>query len=464
LHKETSVERLVQATIATLTEGIGADVVKVWVIGAGGRLRCAGSFGVLPEDRGDSHVLASLTVERNAPLLVEQADDSEDASLAETVHDGGISEGTALGVPIPGHLNCRGAIECFCSPDRGLFSRSALDFSVAVAHQFGMALESCEHRERLEQAKQELRRRASSQTPLVGSSDKMERVREQIARVGPSAATVLVIGESGTGKELAARSIHDHSRHRGGPFVAVNCAAFCESLLESELFGHEAGAFTGADRRRVGQFERAHRGTIFLDEIGEMSANCQAKLLRVLEGHPFERLGGQEFVRVDVRILAATHQDLSELVRKRRFREDLYYRMRVVEIRLPPLRERDDDVVDLACLFLEQFRQEMSRGPSRLSSEAIDAIRRYHWPGNVRELKNAVERAVVMGRSEVVAPADLGLPPDGNAGSSNGEAFSLKEAERRHIESVLRRVGGNKVEASRILGIARGTLYKKMKD
>jgi len=367
-------------------------------------------------------------------------------------------------VPIPGASCCRGAIECHRTLDSGLFERGDLDFAVVVAYQLGTALENLEHRERLEQANDQLRRQLASQTKLVGSSPAMQAVLERIARVGPTSSTVLILGESGTGKELVARAIHEISRHSAGPYVPVNCAAFSESLLESELFGHEIGAFTGADRRRIGQFERAHQGTIFLDEIGEMSSSCQAKLLRVLEGHPFERLGGQEAIHVDVRVIAATNRDLIELIGQGRFREDLYYRLRVIDLPIPPLRERGEDAIELAASFLQDFRQQVGRGPRRLSPEVIAAIRQHPWPGNIRELKNAVERAVVLGHAEEVSPQDMGLATAGARNTPHPEQLSLREAERRHIEYVLGRVAGNKAEACRILGIGRGTLYKKLQE
>jgi Nif-specific regulatory protein len=342
--------------------------------------------------------------------------------------------------------------------------RSDLDFSVVVAHQAGLALENLEHRERLELANAELRRRVSSHNRMVGSSNAMKQVLEQIARVGPAGSTVLILGDSGTGKELVARSIHDMSRHSAGPYVTVNCAAFSESLLESELFGHEVGAFTGADRRYVGQFERAHRGTIFLDEVGEMSLACQAKLLRVLEGHPFQRLGGDEEIRVDVRVIAATHRNLPEMIEEKSFRDDLYYRLRVIDIKMPPLRDRSDDVIELAAMFVDTFGSQMGRGPLRLSEEAMEVLRSYEWPGNVRELKNAVERAVVLGQGEEVLAADFGLPVASGTRPVSGEMVTLKEAELRHIHYVLERCNGNKTKACRILGIGRATLYSKLEE
>jgi Nif-specific regulatory protein len=259
---------------------------------------------------------------------------------------------------------------------------------------------------------------------------------------------------------LVAQTVHAFSGRQAGPFVAVNCAAFSESLLESELFGHEKGAFTGAESRRQGQFELAHRGTIFLDEVGELSPACQARLLRLLEGQPFQRLGGAEQIRVDVRIVAATNRDLREMVQAGTFREDLWYRLRVIELVTPPLRERGSDIMLLATHFLERFRAETGRGPQRFSHPAATAMMRYGWPGNVRELRNAVERAVVLSTSEEVAPGDLGLtsPPPARAGALR----SLADAEQQHIDFVLHAVCGNKTEACKILKIGRATLYNKL--
>ena len=373
LHQESQVESLIQIAINALVDGISPDAASFWLVGVDGRLRCAGTWGDASSTE-NPHVLASLSVEKNKAFLIRDIGEDPEISEAAT------NLGTALSVPIPNQGGCRGAIECYRFPDRPLFTRGALDFTSVVAHQTGLALENLEHRERLEQANEQLRLQLAGQSRLIGSSPEMQEVLEKITRVGPTAATTLILGESGTGKELVAHSIHELSQHSSGPCVAVNCAAFSDNLLESELFGHEAGAFTGADRRRIGQFERAHRGTIFLDEVGEMSLACQAKLLRMLEGHPFQRVGGEEFIHVDVRTVAATHRDLQELVNRGKFREDLYYRLRVVDIHVPPLRERGDDLIELASLFMERFRKQTGRGPQRLDATAINAIRAYHWP------------------------------------------------------------------------------------
>ncbi|MEA1949781.1 MAG: sigma 54-interacting transcriptional regulator [Planctomycetota bacterium] len=459
LYVQPDVEQLARLARETLCEAIDAEMVNLWLADVDGRLRRYGGDAPIAT-RDDDHLLASIAVENDEAMLMGLHESSDER---EGNRDDADESRSAIAVPIPASQRPRGAFECFRSVTHGGFGRDDLEFAVAVAHQFGMALENLEHRMELEQANEQLRVRLAAQTRLQGSSPQMQGLLDQVARVAPTTSTVLILGESGTGKELVSRMIHELSPRSAGPFVTVNCAAFSESLLESELFGHEQGAFTGAQQRRLGQFERAHRGTIFLDEIGETSPACQAKLLRLLEGHPFERLGGGESIRVDVRIVAATHRELPELVKAGRFREDLYYRLRVIELRVPPLRERGEDVLQLAVHFLEQYRHETGRGPRRFSSQAAEAVTAHGWPGNVRELKNAVERAVVLGRGEEIVVEDLGLPrADDTAAVGESQLVSLEEAQQRYILNVLRCVDGNKTQACKILRIGRGTLYKKL--
>jgi len=451
LYTQSTVEQLAQSATETLREATGAEVVHVWLAGVDGRLRRCGEASRSDPRDDDVHLLASIAVENDEAMLMDPRE-----------CDGVEPRQSVIAVPVPGRQRPRGALECSGpGPGRG-FGHDELKFAVAVAHQFGMALEVLEHRGELEQANEQLRARLAGETRLQGDSPPIRELLDQIGRVAPSTSTVLILGESGTGKELVSQMIHELSPRSAGPFVAVNCAAFSETLLESELFGHEPGAFTGAQQRRLGQFERAHRGTIFLDEVGETSSACQAKLLRLLEGHPFERLGGSEPIRVDVRIIAATHRNLPERVEAGRFREDLYYRLRVIELRVPALRERGEDVFELAVHFLEHYRRETGRGPWRFSPEAADAVAAYDWPGNVRELKNAVERAMVLGRGEEITAEDLGLPRGGAQDERDSGLVSLEEAQRRYIHHVLQAVGGNKTHACKILGIGRGTLYKKL--
>jgi Nif-specific regulatory protein len=287
----------------------------------------------------------------------------------------------------------------------------------------------------------------------------------------PTDATVLVRGESGVGKELVAAAIHHASKRAAGPLVCMNCAALSPSLLESELFGHEKGAFTGATERKLGKFEAADGGTLMLDEIGEMDAEIQAKLLRVLEGHSFERVGGNASIDVDVRVVAATNRDLQEMVAEGTFRQDLFYRLHVIEIQVPPLRERGEDILLLAQHFLAKFNDSMGRRIESISDAAQKKLLDYHWPGNIRELRNVIERAVVLNSGTRIDAEHLLLTPAsiGQRGQENRSAefasveTSLADLERAHIERVLRHTDGNKSRAASILGIERSTLDRKLK-
>ena len=315
----------------------------------------------------------------------------------------------------------------------------------------------------------------SASGQIIGRSTAMTRMLQTLTQAAPSQATILLVGESGTGKELLARRIHDLSERNDGPFVAVNCAALPEGLLESELFGHEKGAFTGAAARRSGRFERAHRGTLLLDEIAETSAAVQVRLLRALQEGEIERVGGQEVVPVDVRIIAATNRDIEKDVAEGRFREDLYYRLNVIRLTVPPLRERHGDVPLLAQHFLHAFAKKNGKGFAGFSEAAMKALDAYEWPGNVRELENAVERAVVLSRGEVIGIESL---PDAVAKAASHRAPSaaggdglyvpfgttLEEIEKRVIRETMERTGGDKKTAARILGIATRTIYRKLDD
>jgi two-component system response regulator AtoC len=294
---------------------------------------------------------------------------------------------------------------------------------------------------------------------IIAKSSRMQQVIEAIKVVATSNATVLITGETGTGKELVARAIHSQSPRRGKPFVAVSCAALPESLLESELFGHEKGSFTGAYAQKKGKFEFADRGTLFLDEIGEMSANIQVHLLRVLEEKEFSRVGGNELTKVDVRVISATNREIKEAVAKGQFREDLYYRLNVVNIELPPLRERREDIPLLAQLFLKKFALENNKEISGFSAEATDFLLRYDWPGNVRELENAIERAVILAQKPVIGIDDL--PQQTLVARSITLEKNLRQVEKNHIMNVLAQTRGNYTEAAKALGISRMTLYNK---
>ena len=308
---------------------------------------------------------------------------------------------------------------------------------------------------------------------IIGRSPAMENLLETVAQVAPSEATVLISGESGTGKELIAGAIHYNGSRKDGPFVKINCAAITETLLESELFGHEKGAFTGADRRKEGRFFQAHRGSLFLDEVSEMSLTMQVKLLRVLQEREFTRVGGEKNIQVDVRVIAATNKDLPELISKDKFREDLYYRLNVVGLEIPTLRERREDIPLLAQHFLQTFSVKNHKDIKGFTPQAMDHLIRYDWPGNVRELMNAVERAVVLSRADWLSEKDFPLIVGSEPTKINGAAdmppvtvdgtTPLEEVEKVTILKTMEAAGGNKSEAARRLGITRKTLHKKLK-
>jgi DNA-binding NtrC family response regulator len=306
---------------------------------------------------------------------------------------------------------------------------------------------------------------AETRDAMVGESPAMLEAFKTIARVARSNTTVLIRGESGTGKELIARTIHERSGRSRGAFVAVNCAAIPEALLESELFGHEKGAFTGAIARRVGRFERGSGGTVFLDEIGDMSLPLQAKILRVLQEREIERVGGSAPIPVDVRLIAATHRDLEQDVAAGRFREDLYYRLAVIAVQLPPLRERGDDLRLLTEHYIAHYAREYRRPVHDISREALALLRSQRWPGNVRQLRNVIESAVLQADGEVLLPAHLpqeSLREKTQPPVAEASLLTLSELERRHIQRVLAESGGQMNVAAEILGIHRNTLRRKL--
>jgi two-component system NtrC family response regulator len=295
---------------------------------------------------------------------------------------------------------------------------------------------------------------------IIGSSDAMKAVLSVVRKVARTDVPVLIGGESGTGKELIANAIHRLGPRKDGPFVAINCAAIPESLLESELFGYEKGSFTGATTLRRGKVEYAHGGTLFLDEIGDLAPELQVKILRFLQEKVIERLGGRTSIAVDSRIIAATHQDLEASVRENRFREDLYFRLAVVRIPLPPLRERGDDVIELAQHLAAAFSRELKRPPAKLSKAAVEALRRHCWPGNVRELQNRVKRALVLSEGPQINPAELELETSSeNQASGSTLKEARQEVEREIIARTLRESNGNISRTARALGISRPTLY-----
>jgi two-component system response regulator HydG len=381
---------------------------------------------------------------------------------------------SVIGAPIRFENRLLGLLHLYSLDASKSLDADALDIVLAVADQMAVALENLQQKEtlarglmRVRDQNESLQRLLEIESDLVGDSPTLKQLRSNIARIAASDVTTLVRGESGVGKELVARAIHFNSARRTGPFVCLNCAAMTETLLESELFGHEKGAFTGATKQKVGKFEQADEGTLFLDEVGETSAAVQVKLLRVIEGYPFERVGGNAPVEVDVRVVAATNLDLESAVRDGAFRQDLFYRLQVLQVQVPPLRDHASDIPQLAEHFLDRCRQRQKRPDLTVTDAALMALRQYEWPGNVRELRNVIERTVVLCDSDEIGPADIhfltgGQMRDASSGDAPFEPLSLEALERKQILRTLRFTEGNKREAARLLGVNRSTLDRKL--
>lgn len=339
--------------------------------------------------------------------------------------------------------------------------------------ELGMKIRRAIKGQRLEQENQQLKQQVDQRfglENLIGESPAMHRILDTIRQVAPTRATVLVLGESGTGKELIARAIHNLSNRNKTRFIAFNCSAFSPQLVESELFGHEKGAFTGASERRIGRIEQAAGGTLFLDEIGEIDGNVQVKLLRALDPGVFERVGGNQTIKTDIRLIAATNRDLAGLVSEKKFREDLYYRLNVVQIRLPPLKERKEDIPLLANAFLKEISQRDNKTFRPLSPEAMEALLRYDWPGNIRELKGAIDLGVTLAIGPQITLQDLPLTISearfsGSGGiDENAGQMNIHNNEMRLILRALEETRGNRTEAAKKLGISRRTLHRRLKE
>ncbi|QDV26108.1 sigma 54-interacting transcriptional regulator [Aureliella helgolandensis] len=376
-----------------------------------------------------------------------------------------------------------GLLHIYSSGEERMLLDSDLDFVVGVADNLSIALAQRATSEQLAHSLETSRRQVDAlqqqlglSHEMIGDSPEIDGVWRAIEKAAPTSATVLIRGESGVGKELVARAIHRASSRRDGPLVCLNCAALAPTLLESELFGHEKGAFTGATDRKIGKFEAADGGTLLLDEIGEMNSELQAKFLRALEGQPFERLGGNKPIKTDVRVVAATNRDLEEAVRAKEFRSDLYYRLRVIEIDVPPLRGRVRDIPLLVEYFLRQFSGHSTRRITGIEPIALQVLTRHSWPGNVRELRNVIERAVVLGSQSTLGVEDLSISSLGAGAPTVAAANALShhspgefvpqllaDLERAHIRATLEFTSGNKSKASQLLGIERSTLDRKLK-
>lgn len=366
----------------------------------------------------------------------------------------------AICVPLVHEATTLGALHLY--REQGQFTQQDFDISISLANLLVIALVRARQQALLASNHSRLMAKSADFDELIGDSQPMLRLKNKIGRVARATGCVLIRGESGAGKELVARAIHKASARADRPMLSVNCAAIPRDLIESQLFGHKRGAFTGADADHLGWFRQAHSGTLFLDEVGELTLEGQAKLLRILEGHPFLPVGATEEVSVDVRVIAATNRDLAEIVREKRFREDLYYRLSVFELYVPPLRDREEDIQRLVQFFLEHFKLQHGRPKLTLSEAATARLLAYAWPGNVRQLRNVIDSAVVMADTDVIGPTDLGLR---DAGTDVGfESLRMDHWERKLIQEALSRAGNNVPEAAKLLGIGRATLYRKLDD
>jgi transcriptional regulator with GAF, ATPase, and Fis domain len=482
LANETDVISAANLALDGLFEGTSADAgsvlldrQKAAVPAASLELIAAKSNTPFPYHRV-SEFLAAMVLRDGEAVLARNVQGDSDLGIRDS--RGEFHATSVICAPIRQGKLVVGLVHLYSTQNERTLDADDLEFTLAVAENVALALKNIEMQqelsENLSQSRteiQQLRKQLGVESEIVGSSQLILQVQQDIARAAPSRATVLIRGESGVGKELVARAVHYSSPRKKGPFVCLNCAALSETLLESELFGHERGAFTGATERKIGKFEQAHMGTIMLDEIGEMSPPLQSKFLRVLEGHPFERVGGSQQIKVDVRVIAATNRDLEKAVAQGTFRRDLYFRLRVVEIHVSPLRKRPHDILELARHFLDRYNEETGRKIKGFTPRATELMQRYRWPGNVRELKNVVERAVLLARGEWLDLDDLSLSNLATA-SESGELFiqrnvfeplPLDEVERRHISATLDATSWNKSRTSEILGIERSTLDRKIK-
>jgi len=465
----TVYEDLVNIVLDGLLEAVPAEVGAILTMREGRNLELTAHRHRDPTVRVYSPVSEFVSNEvlssREAILAEDVARDRYLRQRESLTHLGATS---LICAPIIHSEKILGLIHLYCTDPHRSLGVEDIEFTVAVAKQLGIVIAQMQRESDLSGEVQQLREQLRVESELVGDADSIKAIHDQIGRVADTNATVLIRGESGVGKELVARAIHYSSPRRAATFVTLNCAAITETLLESELFGHEKGAFTGATEKKIGKFEAAHLGTIFLDEIGEMAVNTQAKLLRILEGHPFERVGGSTPIKVDVRVVAATNQPLEKAIQEGRFRRDLFFRLQVVEIQIPPLRDRRSDIPALADHFLKRFVHETARRIKGFTPAAYQKLEQYNWPGNVRELRNVIERAVALSKGTVLDGNDIWLSSietldAPQAAPAAYQPMSLEDIEKEHILKTLEFTGWNKSQAAGILAIERSTLDRKIK-
>jgi Nif-specific regulatory protein len=409
-----------------------------------------------------SQTILNQVIEENIAVLCNDVPGDETFREAESLLTPRVR--SVLAVPLEVQDKLLGALYLDASSQGAGFDSELLQLVTALGNVAALAIENACHLERLGDENRRLQQELSIEHSMVGESPRMRAVYQFVSRVATRESTVLIQGESGTGKELVARAIHSNSGRADRPFVAINCAAIVDTLLESELFGHEKGAFTGAVAQKKGKLETAEGGTVFLDEIGELAAPLQAKLLRVLQEREFERVGGTRPIKLDIRLIAATNVDLNEASRSGKFRQDLYYRLNVVSLLVPPLRDRAEDIPLLAAYFTSRYSEKVNRRVAGISPKTRACLMRYPWPGNVRELENAIERAVVLGSTELILPEDL---PDSilEETAAAGEPVTalhdgIREAKKKIIEQAIEQANGNYTEAAGILGVHPNHLFR----
>jgi Nif-specific regulatory protein len=447
---------VIRIAFATLQERTHADVIGLLWVSDDGQLK---PEHVVPADQAAKIQLSDDLTDRVSRL--KNAIWIDNHTVSEQL--GSTKYADAICVPMLHEGRTVGVIHLY--KEQGRFNHGDFDVAIHLARILTIALTRAREHEALKQEHSRLVAKSAASDELVGESKPMLDLKAKIGRVARATGAVLVRGESGSGKELVARAIHRASQRADRPMLAVNCAAMPRDLMESQLFGHKRGAFTGADSDHTGLFEQAHTGTLFLDEVGEMTLDGQAKLLRILEGHPFMPVGGRKEVTVDVRVIAATNRDLGEFVRDHKFREDLYYRLSVFELYIPPLRDRGPDIERLIDFFLQHFLRQHGRPSLRLSSAARTALLAYHWPGNVRQLRNVIDSAVVMADDPQIEPSDLGLRDPGRSdGSDPFDTLRMDVWEKRLIEKALQRANYSVPEAAKLLGIGRATAYRKVEE
>lgn len=450
----TEPDEVVRVSLELLRERARASVVGFLWASDDGQLK---PKLVIPEDAaGKVQLSGELTelVTRQGKAIWIDNQELEDGTRALAHY------ADAICVPLVHEATTLGAIHVYL--EKGRFRQGDFDVAIPLANILTVALVRARRETMLQVEQQRLADKAAVSNELIGDSRPMQELKSRITRVARATGCVLIRGESGVGKELVARAVHRSSGRSDRPMLSVNCAAIPRDLMESQLFGHKKGSFTGADADHAGLFQQAHTGTLFLDEVGEMTLDGQAKLLRILEGHPFLPVGATKEVNSDVRVIAATNRDLREFVREGKFREDLYYRLSVFELYIPPLRERGSDIETLVGHFLEHFKRQHGRPSLTLSPDARDKLLGYAWPGNVRQLRNVVDSAVVMCEGSVILADDLGLR-DATSGEQL-ESLRLDYWERKLIHEALKRTDGSVPEAARLLGLGRATLYRKVEE